>query len=259
VSEKLHAPCQKDRNLPDQNKINPPVQLPASAINVPWIILVVIGFLIAVHLGLQLAGQSWQISAQFAFAFIPIRFTQPYFPQIRGSAYWSMLTYGLLHADWLHLGFNSLWLLIFSKPVVLRLGSLRYLALLLLSIFAGAVAGLIVHWGEFVVMVGISAGVSGVMAAAIPLMYARGARWELNSAEHMAMISPLTPVQILRNRTAFGFTIMWLALTMFTATSQYFTGTAFLEERVIAWEAHLGGFIAGFILFYLLDRKQNSQ
>jgi membrane associated rhomboid family serine protease len=224
-------------------------------LNVPWVVLIVIGILTAIHLALQLGGMSWQIGAQYAFAFIPIRFTYAIFPQIKGSAYWSMLTYGLLHGDWTHLGFNSLWLLIFSKPVALRLGSLRYLILLAISVIAGAAAGLIVHWGEFVVMVGISAGVSGVMAAAIPIMYARGGMWSMTSADQMAHITPLTPIQIITQRTPLFFTIMWLGLQMVTATSQYMTGTAFLEERVVAWEAHLGGFIAGFILFYVLDRK----
>jgi membrane associated rhomboid family serine protease len=241
--------------VPDQPIINGDEQNQAPAFNVPAVILILIGILVAIHFALQLADQNWQVWTQYAFAFVPLRFGSQPFPQIPGSAYWSLLTYGFLHADWLHVGFNSLWLLIFSKPVVLRLGTARYLLLLTLSIIAGAVAGLIVHWNEFVVMVGISAGVSGVMAAAIPLIYARGGRWAMNSPEAMASIKPLSPRELFTNRTAFMFTLMWLGLTMFTATSQYFTGTAFLEERVVAWEAHLGGFIAGFILFYVLDRK----
>ncbi len=216
-------------------------------------VLIVIGLLLVIHVSLQFAGPSWQISAQYAFAFIPIRFTANLFPQVQGSAYWSMFTYGLLHADWTHLGFNSLWLLIFSKPVVLRLGSLRYLIILSVSIVGGAVASLIIHWGEFLVMIGISAGVSGIMAAAIPLMYARGGSWAMISSDNMSQLIPLRPVEIITHRTPLVFTVMWLGLTMLTATSQYLTGTAFLEERVVAWEAHVGGFVVGIVLFYLLE------
>ena len=95
-------------------------------------------------------------------------------------------------------------------------------------------------------MVGISAGVSGVLAAAIPLMNGK-------YVEHLDTIQPLRPLELLRNPRALTFTVMWLFLTLVTATTQYMTGTAFLEQHVIAWEAHLGGFIAGFIAFYLLD------
>lgn len=245
---------QQNPNLSEQPSLKsaPPV------FNLPLVTVVIIAVLIAIHAFLQVAGEQYQIFSQAVFAFNPARFGVEPINQLKGSAYWSMLTYGLLHADWVHLGFNSLWLVIFSKPVVLRLGNLRYLVLLALSIVAGALASLIVHWGEFLVMVGISAGVSGVMAAAIPIMYARGGHWGMTSPEHMALIHPLTPWGIITNKTAAGFTLMWLALTTFTATTQYFTGTAFLEERVIAWEAHLGGFIMGFILFYLLDRKNKA-
>ena len=243
---------QHNQNEQVESLVPPPI------FNLSLVTVVIIALLIAIHAALQVGGEQYQIWAQAVFSFNPARFGHEPINQLKGSAYWSMLTYGLLHADWMHLGFNSLWLVIFSKPVVLRLGNLRYLVLLSGSIVAGALASLVVHWGEFLVMVGISAGVSGVMAAAIPIMYARGGHWGMTSPEHMAMIKPLTLWGIITNKTATGFTLMWLALTTFTATTQYFTGTAFLEERVIAWEAHLGGFIAGFILFYLLDRKNKA-
>ena len=227
-------------------------------INLPPVVMVVIGIFVAAHFVLQFVSLPWQNWIQFAFAFIPARFGPAPFPQIPGSAYWSMLTYALLHADWFHLGTNCLWLAIFSKPVATWMGPARYLAVLVISIFAGALAGLLVHWGQFVIMVGASAGVSGVLAAAIPIMYGGNSAPPNEPQGILTRFRPLSPMQLLNNKRALVFTFIWLGLTMITATSQYLTGTAFLEERVIAWEAHLGGFIAGLISFYLLDRKRTT-
>lgn len=227
-------------------------------INLPPVVMVVIGIFVAAHFVLQFVSLPWQNWIQFAFAFIPARFGPAPFPQIPGSAYWSMLTYALLHADWFHLGTNCLWLAIFSKPVATWMGPARYLAVLVISIFAGALAGLLVHWGQFVIMIGASAGVSGVLAAAIPIMYGGSSLRADEPQGIMARFRPLSPMQFLNNKRALIFTFIWLGLTMITATSQSLTGTAFLEERVIAWEAHLGGFIAGLFSFYLLDRKRTA-
>jgi membrane associated rhomboid family serine protease len=225
-------------------------------VRMPIVVLIVIGIMVLIHGFLQFSGQSIENFATFAFAFIPARFASQAFPQLQGSAYWSMLTYGFLHADWTHVLFNSVWLLIFSKPVALRLGSWRYLLLLAISIVVGALGGLIVHHGEFVVMVGMSAGVSGMIAAAIPIMYAQNFHEAQLSKPHMHQLVPLTWKEIMIHKQALAFTAMWVGLTVFTATSQYLTGTAFLEERVVAWEAHVGGFIAGFFAFYLLDKTR---
>ena len=59
----------------------------------------------------------------------------------------------------------------------------------------------------------------------------------------------------MRNRNALAFAAVFLVITLLTGASMAMTGTAFLEERNIAWEAHLGGFIAGIVLFYLLDKR----
>ena len=259
----LHEPCQPESNVTDQREINADEEISAQKseklINLPPVVLIVIGVLFVVHLGLQFLRPTDQTWVEFAFAFTPARFGAAPFPQIPGSAYWSMLTYGFLHADWIHLATNSLWLAIFSKPVATWLGTWRYLLILTLSVIAGAVAGLIVHWGQLVIMVGASAGVSGILAAAIPIMYGTTDRKPGEPEGLFYRFRPLTLRELFTNQRALSFTIMWLGLTMITATSQYLTGTAFLEERVIAWEAHLGGFVAGLIAFYTLNRKMVSQ
>jgi membrane associated rhomboid family serine protease len=112
------------------------------------------------------------------------------------------------------------------------------------------------HWGEFVIMVGASAAVSGAMAAAMPVMYAPGFDRRLSDLSGIATVPPLA---LARNRNALFFTAVFFALQLLTGAGQATTGTAFLNEAVIAWEAHLGGFVTGLIAFYLLDRRSASQ
>jgi membrane associated rhomboid family serine protease len=122
------------------------------------------------------------------------------------------------------------------------------------STIAGAAAMLFIHWGEAAIMIGASGAVSGLMAAAIPLMYGEGLRLGDTYRMDIATVRPLRPLEILTNRRALIFTLVWIAVTLFSGASGW-TGASFLEEARIAWEAHLGGFAAGFVAFYWLDRR----
>ena len=211
-------------------------------LNAPSIVLVVIGVLVAVHVVLFFLGGTWQVWSLFAMALNPIRFTDPGFPMLAGSRYWSLVTYMLLHADWMHLTFNSLWLLVFGTPVARYLGSWRFLALCLIAGVIGGLASLFLHWGQEIFIIGASGAVSGLLAAAIPIMYGRkvwgGAR-------------PLTFGEFLTNPRALMFTAVWLALTLFSGAAGW-TGNSFMSEGGIAWEAHVGGFVGGLLAFYVL-------
>jgi membrane associated rhomboid family serine protease len=244
----MQPPCQdQDFNLSEQTPPNanwtnaptPPV------FNAPAVVVAVIGVLAAIHVALYFLGDSWQVWSLFALALNPIRFVNVGFPSPPGAEYWSLVTYMLLHGDWMHLIFNSLWLLIFGTPVARYLGSWRFLALCVAAGILGGFASLALHWGQEIFVIGASGAVSGLLAAAIPIMYGKrvwgGAR-------------PLTLGEFMTNPRALMFTGVWLALTLFSGAAGW-TGNSFMSEGGIAWEAHVGGFVGGLLAFYVLAPK----
>ena len=223
--------------------------------NVPPVVLATVFVLIAIHVLLWLLGPEWQTWSLYAMSFIPSRFggpEQPPFPQ--GAQYWSMFTYSLLHADGFHVASNCLWLLIFSTPLARRWNILQYGLFFVISAFCGALAMLFAHAGQFVVVVGASAVVSAALSAAVPIIFSPRFIWRSASNADYKTLKVASMTSLLTNPSALAFTAVFLAATLLSGASQMMTGTALLEERNIAWEAHLAGFAAGLVLFYTLDQ-----
>jgi len=209
-------------------------------INSPPLVLGLIALLLAIHLILVMLGEDWQVWAIGVFGFNPLRWL-PDTPitMAQGSEYWSFLTYALLHADWVHVGVNCLWLLVFGTPVARLGGPWRFLGVCAAGAIGGSLASLIMHWGQNINLIGASGAVSGLLAASVPILYGAA--------------SPnryLSPGELLRSRSALIFMAIWLAITLITGSADMTAGA--FDGLQIAWEAHIGGFVLGLVGFYLV-------
>jgi membrane associated rhomboid family serine protease len=175
-----------------------------------------------------------------------------------GAKPWTVLTYAFLHGSWAHVLLNGVWLAAFGTPVARRCGALRFLALGALCAAGGAVA----HWltGPLSVapMVGASAAISGWMAAAARFVFApdrdpfHGMRTAREAQEQAHLRPRQTIGEMSRNRGAAVFLGMWFASNLLFGLTAAPLG---ITESSVAWEAHIGGFLAGLLLFPWLDRR----
>jgi membrane associated rhomboid family serine protease len=180
------------------------------------------------------------------FAFTPLRYVYPLASQ--GLDWlWTPVTYSLLHGSIEHVGFNALWLAAFGAPVARRIGTVRYVLFWILSAAAAAFFHAALNWGEQTVLIGASGVVSALMGAACRFAFpARGG--------YDRTFGHLYPRQSIvgafRNHTVVIFTVMWLAGNVLIAVGMPLVGAGSGE---IAWDAHIGGFLFGFLLFALFD------
>jgi len=213
-------------------------------------------FLLAVvHLRVLLPPdlENWTVEA---FGFIPKRYDSSLlaigFPGGEGAKIWTFVTYSLLHANLSHIGFNVLWLLPFGSALARRFGAVRFFAFMAVTAAAGALAHLITHEHALAPMIGASASVSGTMAAAIRFAFVRGSFLSFNRGEADAAAKvPAQPLrQALRDRRVVTFLAIWFGVNIVFGVGSIAIGS---EGVSVAWQAHIGGFMAGLLLFSLFD------
>jgi len=144
-----------------------------------------------------------------------------------------------LHAGWMHLLGNMLYLYIFGDNVEDTLGHGVYLLFYLLSGMASFAVQVLFQSASQVPNLGASGAIAGVLGAYF-LLFPR------------ARVVTLLPIFLVVEIPAVIFLGLWFLL-------QFLSGAASLgrpaSEGGVAWWAHIGGFVAGVILLKVLGEQ----
>ncbi len=205
----------------------PPRPSGPPAFNVPPVTLAVAGLLIAVFGILALAPAWWTAAAVDWFAVRPVFVAravsdpQPLRLLIAGM---TLVSHALIHLDGVHVALNIGFLLAFGSMCERVFGGSRYAGILILTAIAGAAAKLALDWNTPLYMIGASGAVFGCMGAFIRLL--------IGGPPH------------LRRRGVMLLGGLVAANLIFTFVGPMMLGVS----GSIAWDAHVGGFVAGFLL-----------
>ena len=235
---------------------DPPLQAPREPIlNLPRALTAYILVIAVIHLRVLLPDE-WDAGIIDLFAFVPKRYDQTLmdgaFPGGTPAKVWTFVSYSLLHANLTHIGFNVLWLLPFGSALARRFGAVRFYLFMAVTAAAGALAHLVTHEHALAPMIGASASVSGTMAAAMRFAFVKGSflSFSRGDAEAAAKVPALSLSRALRNSRVLGFLAVWFGVNVVFGVGDLTPGA---DGANVAWQAHIGGFIAGLILFALFD------
>jgi membrane associated rhomboid family serine protease len=224
--------------------------------NIPPVISFIVALLIIVH-----AARIWFLTPEQdqyfmdLFAFVPARYDNTLvlgeiLPGGWGADFWTFVTYSLIHASWIHLGVNMIWFLPFGTAVARRFGTMRFLTFFAVTAAAGAMAHLVAHGEDNSAVIGASAAISGTMAGAMRFAFQRGGplspRLDQDSDPYRVPSIPLRFV--LTDLRVLGFLAVWLGINILFGVDEPLAG-----GQPVAWQAHIGGFLAGLLLFSWFD------
>ncbi len=172
------------------------------------------------------------------WAFVPSRFlANPVgdFP--------TLFTAMFMHAGWVHLLGNMLYLWIFGDNVEDRFGHATFTVFYLLCGLGATFAQMAVSMGSSVPNLGASGAIAGVLGAYL-LMFPRG---RINVLMGRAIV-PMPTLVVL------GF---WIILQIFSSVGT-FTASEQTEGGGVAYMAHIGGFVAGMLLTFVLGGTRRA-
>lgn len=148
-------------------------------------------------------------------------------PNYKAQPWLMFFTYGFLHSGWLHVIVNMVTLATIAPVVIDRVGLWKAATIYAIAILGGA-AGFAALSDSFRPMVGASGAIFGLAGAIIAWEY-------VDRFTFRARMSP-----VLR---------AILYLIALNVVLYYAMG------RLLAWEAHLGGFVAGWFTALLVDPR----
>lgn len=169
----------------------------------------------------------------YQWSLVPVRFlSNP------GGEIITLFSSMFLHAGWLHLGGNMLYLLIFGDNVEDLLGHFKFLVFYILAGLAAGLAQFAVSMLSDIPTLGASGAIAGVLAAYLILFPGRRVRVLL-----AAWIVSLPAILVIG---------AWIAIQLVSGMG---TISSASSTGGVAYMAHIGGFVAGLILTIFMRKK----
>ena len=205
----------------------------------------VLAFLYQVSLGIGSPGAA-RAAQEFIeeFGLIPCRLTGACVDPVAGlpSPYVTILSSMFLHGGLLHVGGNMLYLWIFGDNVEDTLGHFRFIIFYLLSGLAAALAQTAIAPSSMIPMIGASGAVAGVLGAYL-ILFPHARILTLLIIGFFVRLVYIPAVVVL------GF---WAVVQFFSGFMTLGVATGGAPGGGVAFWAHVGGFVAGIVLLFVL-------
>lgn len=150
--------------------------------------------------------------------------------------YATLLTSMFMHASWMHIIGNMLYLWIFGDNIEDRIGHGKFLFFYLVCGLAASAAQIVFSADSVIPGLGASGAIAGVLGAYLILFPRKNVR-------------VLFARQIV-NMPAFIVLGLWIAIQIFSQI-----GVSGGQSSGVAYLAHIGGFLAGVVLIFLFGGR----
>ena len=217
--------------------------------NIPTILMIFLALPLAVYLiETQFLSYEAQNRLLSFFSFRPERYLHPLLDQDLGWLF-GPVSYSFLHGSLAHVGFNTVWMAVFATPVARRLSHVSFI---LFWIFSAAFSAFFFAFSvgfEPTYLIGAS-GVVSATSGAVCRFAISTSGFAPGQLEHRA--PRLTILGALQRPSVLAFAGFWIVSNLLLGLG--FGGGP--NESPVAWQAHIGGFLFGYLTFGLFDRKQ---
>ncbi len=180
-------------------------------------------------------------------ALVPARYFVPGFAQARGLDPGDLspfFTNMFLHGGWFHLIANMWTLYIFGPAVEDRLGPVRFLVFYIVCGLGASYAHAAVNWSATIPALGASGAIAGVI----------GAFMRMFPLARVIVLVPLLFIPYFFAMPAAIYAGFWFLLQLVQGLGSLMAGPL---EGGVAWWAHIGGFVFGWLIIPILVSRRH--
>src|ERR1051325_8504989 len=165
-----------------------------------------------------------------------------------GGDFPTIFTSMFMHAGWLHLLGNMLYLWIFGDNVEDNFGHLKFFIFYLICGLVASFSQIFLDPNSTVPSLGASGAIAGVLGAYV-VMFPKN---------RVHSLLPLGFLWTTVNVPAWVMIGLWIVLQFFSQVASISSHTAQTRGGGVAYMAHIGGFVAGIILVFLFRNRQRE-